>query len=390
MRFLAGQELPTSFSITVTPDMVQQYAHASGDHSSIHLDDAAARDAGFSGAIAHGMLSMGLCTRLLAPLQGGTLLQFDARFLSPLLVGQTLHISGRTESVDGRIVNVVFRGASKEADILHGSFVLETSPLHGQTAIITGSTRGIGKSMALRLAREGAAVIINGRTQEGVDAVVADIQALGGQAAGVAGSVADMETGERLLQAALTHFGRADYLINNAGITRDRMAHKIAELEWDEVLNVHLKGAFSCSKPFLRQARTSGGTIINVVSSAGWEGVPGQLNYSAAKAGLLGMTMTLAKEGARSGIRVYAVAPAALTDMTRPLIERAQADAAAGNRELDSYWQVGSAEEVAAFVRQLLVEGTLAESGSIYAVNGKKAERLTLTMQREALTSKGD
>jgi 3-oxoacyl-[acyl-carrier protein] reductase len=189
--------------------------------------------------------------------------------------------------------------------------------LEGQVAVITGSSRGIGRATAIRMAQEGAKVIVNGLHESGVRNVVQLIQDQGGRAVGVVESVTSMAGGERIISKAVREFGKVDILVNNAGIIQDKMAHRMSEAEWDLVLNSHLKGAFACIRsalPEMRERRE--GSIINMVSIAGLTGMIGQLNYSAAKAGMAGMTRTLALELETYGINVNAVAPAARTDMT--------------------------------------------------------------------------
>lgn len=241
-----------------------------------------------------------------------------------------------------------------------------------KTAIITGSTRGIGRAIAKSLSHAGIAVVINGTSEERVEAVAAEVRAKGGAVVGVVGRVEEMETGKKLTQAALESFGRVDYLVNNAGIVADRMSHKLSENEWDRVLAVHAKGTFSCTQPFLQAMKESGqgGVIINMTSLAGLQGVAGQLNYAASKGAILAMTYTLAQEWKKSGIRVHAVSPAALTDMTRPHVEKAVADAAARGEELPDYWRIGQPEDVAALVLWLIENPV--KTGTVWGVNGKQ------------------
>jgi len=246
-----------------------------------------------------------------------------------------------------------------------------------KVAIITGSTRGIGLATAQKLAQEGYAVVINGRNIDRVEEVVQDIQNGGGKACGVAGEIQKEETCEKLVKKAVDTFGRVDILINNAGIVHDRISYKMSIDEWDEVINVHLRGAFLCTKSVVNEMikQQTEGTIINMISTAGLEGVIGQVNYSAAKAGLLGMTLTLAKELKKKNIRVIAIAPAALTDMTKPYVENAKKEAERKGTDLDSYWKIGTAEDIAKFIYQLLKHNTLKYTGEIFQVNGQKIYR---------------
>ncbi len=249
--------------------------------------------------------------------------------------------------------------------------------MKNEAVIITGSSRGIGKAIALKLAKEGAAVVVNGRDEKTLLAVADEIERMGGKAVPVIGAVEKMSTGEQLVETAVKHFGKVDVLINNAGVVRDRISYRMSEEEWDEVIAVHLKGAFSVSKAFINEVKKqgNGGHIINMTSLAGLEGTIGQLNYSAAKAGILGMTWTLAKELAKDGICVNAIAPAALTDMTRPYVERAERIAKEEGKHLDSYWEIGSPNDIASFVAELLQISNRKITGEVFSVNGSNIGR---------------
>ncbi|QHE51531.1 SDR family NAD(P)-dependent oxidoreductase [Pontibacillus sp. HMF3514] len=244
--------------------------------------------------------------------------------------------------------------------------------LQGEVVIITGSTKGIGRSIAKALAEEGAAVVVNGRSQEAVEDVMNEIESNGGFVVGVSGSVTDENTGQNLVDKAVQTFGRVTCLINNAGNVRDRMSYKMNVEDFKDVLDVHVNGAFQCTLPFIQKLREQGegGMLLNMTSSAGLTGNIGQVNYSAAKAGLVGMTWTLAAELKKDRIQVNAIAPAALTDMTRPHIEKAEQKAKERGEELASYWEVGAPEDVARFVVDILEEPNLEKSGEIYSVNG--------------------
>ena len=197
--------------------------------------------------------------------------------------------------------------------------------LDGRVAVITGSGRGIGRGIALCLASEGAKVVVNdpgstvdGRGKEGDPAheVVEEIKKAGGQAVANYDSVADFAAAERIIKTAVDSFGRIDILVNNAGILRDKSVVKMDESDFDAVLGVHLKGSFNCGRhaiPLMREQ--SYGRVINITSSAGLRGNFGQSNYSAAKAGIMGLTFTWALECAKYGITVNAMAPAGLTRM---------------------------------------------------------------------------
>jgi len=188
--------------------------------------------------------------------------------------------------------------------------------LRDKVAIITGSGRGIGRLVALGMAREGAKVIVNGRTPDKVDQVVAEIRDGGGIAVGNYSDIATMQGAQDLVKTAMDHFNRIDILVNNAGISRDALFHKMSEEEWDEVIRVDLKGVFCCIKavfPIMKEQNY--GRIINVASVAGIIGNVGQANYSAAKAGVIALTKTLAKEFGRYNITVNCISASHRTRM---------------------------------------------------------------------------
>lgn len=245
--------------------------------------------------------------------------------------------------------------------------------LQEKVVLITGSTRGIGRSMAIQMAKEGALIAVNGTNGNNVKAVVDDIKTRGGQAVGICESVASIYGAERIVNKTLENFGKLDILINNAGITRDQLLVKMSDQSWNEVLDVHLTGTFACTRAAVQhlKSRGEGGCIINLTSTAGLMGTVGQVNYSAAKAGILGMTFTLAEELKRYGIRVNAIAPAALTDMTKPVIERIQTKCKEENKEFPDYWKVGSPEDVANLAT-LLASNSSTVTGKVFSVNGSK------------------
>ncbi|WP_257351257.1 SDR family NAD(P)-dependent oxidoreductase [Pseudalkalibacillus decolorationis] len=238
--------------------------------------------------------------------------------------------------------------------------------------IITGSTRGIGKSIAERLAMEGASIVVNGRDRDRVEAVVQDLKKHHSRIIGISTSVATISGCKQVVDGALAEFGKIDALINNAGIVRDRISYKMTEEEWDDVIETHLKGTFGCTKytVLAMKERQTGGVIINLTSKSGMEGLAGQLNYSAAKAGIGGMTWTLAKELKRFGIVVYGVAPVAETDMTKPVIEWILEESRKKGKPFPSDWKMGTPDDVATLISTLLSERP--DSGSIYSVNGNR------------------
>ncbi|MDJ0770237.1 MAG: SDR family oxidoreductase [Ilumatobacter sp.] len=205
----------------------------------------------------------------------------------------------------------------------------------GRVAIVTGAGRGIGREHALSLARHGAKVVVNdlGGAVDGTgddltpaQSVVAEIEAMGGEAIANGESVSDFAGAERMVQAAVEAFGDLHILINNAGILRDRMLSNMTEAEWDAVVDVHLKGTFAPARHavgYWRERAKAGepvsGRIVNTTSVSGIYGNPGQTNYGAAKAGIAAFTQIAALEVARYGVTVNAVAPVALTRMTENL-----------------------------------------------------------------------
>jgi NAD(P)-dependent dehydrogenase (short-subunit alcohol dehydrogenase family) len=200
----------------------------------------------------------------------------------------------------------------------------------GKVVIITGSGAGIGRAHALAFAKEGAKIVVNdlggdraggGKGSEAADKVVAEIKAQGGDAVANYESVSTREGADSILWSALSKYGRVDVLVNNAGVLRDRSFLNMTDTDWDLVQNVHLKGTYFCSQVVGRQFKVQGkgGRIINTTSMSGLLGNFGQGNYSAAKAGIYGLTRTLSIEFAKMGVTVNAVAPVALTRMTEDL-----------------------------------------------------------------------
>jgi NAD(P)-dependent dehydrogenase (short-subunit alcohol dehydrogenase family) len=190
--------------------------------------------------------------------------------------------------------------------------------LKDKVAIVTGAGRGIGETIALLFAEEGANLVVNDVNEADVNSTAEKIRDRGRQARAVIGSVTVQDIVQRMVDTAVREFGTLDILVNNAGIIRDARLHKMTEEQWDRVIEVNLKGAFLCTQCAARVMREKRyGKIINL-SSAMWKGNPGQLNYSAAKAGIIGLTRTAAKELGPKGINVNAIAPGLiLTDMLK-------------------------------------------------------------------------
>ena len=240
--------------------------------------------------------------------------------------------------------------------------------LEGKVAIVTGGSRGIGRAVAASLAEDGASVVVSGRDAARVDATSKELSALGTPVLGVAADVAQREDVDRLVGAAKERFGRVDILVNNAGITRDALLVRMKDEDWDQVLDVNLRGAFFMTRAVGKMMiRQKGGRIINVASTAGAMGNAGQVNYSAAKAGLIGMTKAAARELAHWGILVNAVAPGLIeTDMTKEMPAEAR-DALMAQVPLG---RMGGAREVAEVVRFLAGDGATYVTGQVFHVNG--------------------
>lgn len=193
--------------------------------------------------------------------------------------------------------------------------------LKGKSVLVTGGSRGIGKSIALTLAEAGADVAINGRNPEALEGTVAELKALGSDSIALPADIADGDSVTAMAKSFLEKYGKIDALINNAGITKDNLLMRMKEDDWDAVLNTNLKSAFLCSKAFSRaMLKARSGKIINITSVVGITGNAGQANYAAAKAGMIGLTKTLAKEFASKSINVNAIAPGFIrSDMTDQL-----------------------------------------------------------------------
>ncbi len=210
--------------------------------------------------------------------------------------------------------------------------------LDGKVAIVTGSGGGLGRQHALLLAKEGAAVVVNdlggdraggGKGSDMADAVVEEIKAAGGEAVANYDSVAAVDGGRGILESAIKAFDKADILINNAGILRDKTLANTEEADWDAVIAVHLKGTYCATRPVFQhlKERGEGGVIVNTSSTSGLIGNFGQSNYGAAKAGIAGFTRCLALEGVKYKIRVWGLVPVAVTRMTEDLPGMGQAKA---------------------------------------------------------------
>jgi 3-oxoacyl-[acyl-carrier protein] reductase len=238
----------------------------------------------------------------------------------------------------------------------------------GRVAIVTGASRGIGRSIALALAAEGANIVAVDLGIPETEALVAEVKALGVDALAVQGNVTVAADVEKMFDAAVEKFGRVDILVNNAGITKDSLLLRMKEEEWDAVLTVNLKGAFLCSRSAAKvMSKQRYGRIINIASVVGQMGNAGQANYCASKAGLIGLTKSNARELARRNITVNAVAPGFIaTAMTDVLPEKVKEELTA-QIPLE---RLGSADDIANAVLFLAAERSGYITGQVIGVNG--------------------
>ncbi len=243
--------------------------------------------------------------------------------------------------------------------------------LTGRVALVTGSTRGIGRAVAARLVREGAVVVVTGRDEQVAAAVAEELDGDGGRAIGLPLEVSRLESVDQLICEVNERLGGIDILVNNAGITRDTLLMRMSDEDWDHVVDINLRGAFRCTKGALRgMLKKRWGRIINISSVVGIIGNPGQTNYAASKAALIGFTKSLAREVASRGITVNAVAPGYIeSDMTAAL-SKEQRDAIA---ERIPQGRVGTPEEVAGCVAFLASDDASYITGHTLVVDGGMA-----------------
>ncbi len=241
--------------------------------------------------------------------------------------------------------------------------------LDGKCALVTGASRGIGRAVALKLASEGAKIALNFAGNEAAaDAVRREIEAAGGQAILVKADVANEAAVQDMVQKTADAFGRIDILVNNAGITRDGLLARMKEEDWDAVLSTNLKGVFLTTKAVTKlMMKQRAGRIVNMASVVGLTGNAGQANYSAAKAGVIGFTKTIAKELAGRGITANAVAPGFIdTDMTSVLSDKAKEAALSGI----PLGRMGTPEDIADAVLFLVSDRASYITGQVLNVDG--------------------
>lgn len=240
--------------------------------------------------------------------------------------------------------------------------------LQGRVAIVTGASRGIGRAVALALATEGAKVVVNyARSSTAAEEVVKAITEAGGDAIALQADVSKAEEVDNLIAQTLDKFGRIDILVNNAGITRDTLLLRMKPEDWQAVIDLNLTGVFLCTRAVSKtMIKQRSGRIINIASVAGQMGNPGQANYSAAKAGAIGFTKTVAKELASRGVTVNAVAPGFIeTDMTSKLPNPEEI------LKLIPLGRYGKPEEIAGMVRFLAADPAAAYiTGQVFNVDG--------------------
>ncbi len=238
-----------------------------------------------------------------------------------------------------------------------------------KVAVVTGAGRGIGRGIALELAKRGAAVIVNyNASAEAANEVVAAIQTAGGKASAVKADVSNMNDAEALIKVAIDQFGKIDILVNNAGTTRDGMIMMMKEDDWDTVLDTNLKSAWTCSKVAVKaMMRKRYGRIVNITSVSGIAGQAGQTNYSASKAGMIGLTKALAREIGSREVTVNAVAPGFVhTDLTANLPQELT-DQLNKNIPLGRW---GTVEDVAFAVAFLVSDEASYITGQVLSVDG--------------------
>ena len=240
--------------------------------------------------------------------------------------------------------------------------------LKGKVALVTGAAQGIGKAITLLLARHGADVIVGDVNVEKAEETAGEVLALGRQAMAVKVDVTHLQEVEAVVEGALQKFSRIDILINNAGIARDKLILRMSEEDWDAVVGVNLKGTFNCTKAVIKHmSKQRSGKIVNIASVVGEMGNPGQANYAASKAGVIGLTKTIAREFAQRGINVNAIAPGYIqTPMTDALPEKAKEEL----RRMIPMERLGQPEDVAQAVLFLVSEASSYITGHILKVNG--------------------
>ena len=240
--------------------------------------------------------------------------------------------------------------------------------LNGRVAIVTGGAQGIGKAIALTLARHGVNVVVTDVNLERAQETVQEIEALQVRSLAIKANVADVSAAEQMVKETVDKLGKIDILINNAGITRDNILLRMKPEEWDQVMEVNLKGTYACTRAALKfMFRQKNGRIVNIASITGLMGNAGQANYSASKAGIIGFTKAVAREYATRGITVNAVAPGFIdTAMTQAIPEKEREALI----KLIPMERLGTPDDVAAAVYFLVSDLSRYITGQVINVNG--------------------
>mgnify|MGYP001818159477 CR=1 FL=1 len=240
--------------------------------------------------------------------------------------------------------------------------------LSEKVAIVTGASRGIGRCIALALAAQGAKVVASARNAEALDNLVEEIKQQGGEAAAVVGDVAVDTDASELIDQAVAKYGQVDILVNNAGITRDGLLLRMKNEDWDAVLDTNLKGAFLCIRAAAKvMSKQRSGRIINISSVVGEMGNAGQANYCASKAGLLGLTKSVARELARRNVTVNAITPGFIvTDMTDDMTDKARQ----AMTEQIPLGRLGEVDDIANAVIFLASDQSSYITGQVLGING--------------------
>ncbi|SEF88900.1 3-oxoacyl-[acyl-carrier protein] reductase [Nonomuraea solani] len=252
--------------------------------------------------------------------------------------------------------------------------------LSGKVAVVTGAGRGLGRAYAEALAAAGAAVVVNDVDAEAAAGTATAIAAIGGRAVAAAGAVGSAEVAERLVGTAVAEYGRLDVMVTNAGVLRDRMMWKMSDDDFDTVIDVHLRGTFTCARAAAVRMREQGegGRLILISSPAGQRGNLGQTNYAAAKAGIVAMARTWAMELARANVTVNAVVPVAVTEMTKtipafaPILEEAERTGGPLPGWLRRDEGMGTVEDVAGLIVYLASDASAGVAGQAIGIGGDK------------------
>ena len=247
--------------------------------------------------------------------------------------------------------------------------MISSLPLENKVAVVTGASRGIGRAIAEELAKRGADVVCGDRLEKQAEETASQVAAVSGRrTSGCLVDVSDHESARDFIECAIQNFGKVDILINNAGITRDNLLLRIDEADWDDVLNVNLKGAYNCTKAAVRpMMKQRYGRIVNITSVVGLSGNAGQANYAASKAGLIGFTKSLAKELGSRNITVNAVAPGYVTTALTNVLSDEYRAAAVKQTPMG---RLGKPEDIAYAVAFLVSDEASFITGQVLSVDG--------------------